>query len=331
MNRRHRVQYPNALYHVTSRGVRRGTLFEDDTDRRLFLNRIAGAVSRLGWLVYAFTLMSNHFHLFFRTPRPDLCQGMQWLLGGYARAYNRRHGLSGHVFEARFRCGVVEDETYAWTVSRYVHLNPVPALARHPNAWPWSSYPGYCDPARRLPWVCYDQWLEAWQGAFGGDALAGYRRYVESALPGCCPSPFDSAADGWILGSEQFVERIRGLISPASRQPSAKQARRIPTVSMPQIIGATCQVCELTPEQLRVRGRRTTPRAIVAYLARRHSAATHQDIAVHLGLSRPDSVPSLLQKVTRAVSEKRSPQLNCGSSLLQTLHRVCCLLNLPKP
>ena len=60
MNRRQRVQYPNALYHVTSRGVRRGDRYLDDIDRQRFMDRMGETVGKFGWLVYAFELMSNH-------------------------------------------------------------------------------------------------------------------------------------------------------------------------------------------------------------------------------------------------------------------------------
>jgi REP element-mobilizing transposase RayT len=182
MSRRHRVQYPDAIYHVASRGVNRADIFWDDEDRQCFLERMSQTVAKFGWLVYAFALMTNHFHWFFRTPDPDLCRGMQYLLGQYAGRFNRRHRRSGHLFQGRFRCKVIEDETYHWSVSRYVHLNPTPALAMHPAQWPWSSYPGFCDPSQRLPWVRYDDVLASWQGAFGGDLAVGYREFVEAGL-----------------------------------------------------------------------------------------------------------------------------------------------------
>lgn len=300
MNRRQRVQYPNALYHVTSRGVRRGDLYLDDVDRQSFMDRMGETVDKFGWLVYAFELMSNHFHLFFRTPQPNLCRGMQWLLGGYARSFNRRHGFSGHVLEARYRCGVIEDETYAWTVSRYIHLNPVGVLVDHPLHWPWSSYPGYCDPQRRVPWVQYDAFLNAWRGTWGGEPIQGYRRYVESALGETRRSPFEDAADGWILGGADFVGRIRQMISPNSRQPSALRARRTPLLTLPQIVSVTCEVCQTSPEQLQVKGSRHAARSIVALLARQHSGATLRELSQALGLQRPDSVPTLLKKAQHA-------------------------------
>jgi len=37
MSRPIRIEFPDALYHVTARGDRREDIFEDDQDRRTFL------------------------------------------------------------------------------------------------------------------------------------------------------------------------------------------------------------------------------------------------------------------------------------------------------
>jgi REP element-mobilizing transposase RayT len=318
MHRRHRVQYANALYHVTSRGVRRGDLYLDDVDRQGFLDRIGETVSKFGWLIYAFVLMTNHFHLFFRTPQPNLCRGMQGLLGGYARSFNRRHGYSGHVLEARYRCGVIEDETYAWTVSRYVHLNPDGVLVEHPLQWPWSSYPGYVDPRQRWPWVQYDAFLNAWQGTWGGNPSQGYRQFVESALGQTCRSPFENAADGWILGGEGFIRRIREMISPPSRQPSVLKARVVPPVTLPQIVATTCAACDIAPEQLQIKGSRHEARYLIALLARQHSGAPLRELARVLGLQRADSVTTLLRSAQRAPASADFRRL--AEEIRQRLH-----------
>ena len=82
-DRRLRVQYPNALYHVTSRGVLRRNIYRDDLDRETFFHWMERTVDKFGWPVYAIALMSNHFHLYFRTPDASLSRGAQYLLGGY--------------------------------------------------------------------------------------------------------------------------------------------------------------------------------------------------------------------------------------------------------
>jgi hypothetical protein len=165
--------------------------------------------------------MSNHFHLFFRTPQPNLSRGMQFLLGGYANWWNARHDFSGHVFQGRLHGFLVEDESYFWAVSRYGHLNPTPVLVARPEEWKWSTYIGYINPSARLPWVDYETLLNAWQGGFGeNNAVERYRHYVEQGLASGAPSPFDQAIDGWILGSEQFADRMRALVCPEDRRPS---------------------------------------------------------------------------------------------------------------
>src|SRR5436190_2013720 len=93
-----RIEYPNAIYHVLSRGDRREAIFKDDTDREGFLELLGRTCARTDWQVHAYCLMSNHFHLVLETPRANLGKGMQWLLGSYTQRFNRRHRLSGHLF-----------------------------------------------------------------------------------------------------------------------------------------------------------------------------------------------------------------------------------------
>jgi putative transposase len=135
-------------------------------------------------------------------------------LSRYANVWSRRHRFSGHVFQGRYRTELVEDETYLWTVTRYVHLNPVRGrLVEHPGRWTWSSYPGYAHRGPRLEWVAYDELLASWEGAFGGPDPAGsYRRYVTAGLLEPPESPWKEAYHGWILGSGEFIDRVKEMV-----------------------------------------------------------------------------------------------------------------------
>ncbi len=125
MPRRLRIQYPGAIYHVMARGNGRQDIVRDDADRDRLQQELGRAVGRCGWRVYAFVILSNHLHVVLKTPQPNLARGMQAFLSAYANASARRHRFCGHVFQGRYRAELVEDETYLWTVTRYVHLNPV--------------------------------------------------------------------------------------------------------------------------------------------------------------------------------------------------------------
>ena len=71
-----RIHYPDAVYHVTGRGLERRGIVRDDDDRGRWLDLLDRVASRRRWRVYAFALMGNHFHLFLRTPNADLSAGM---------------------------------------------------------------------------------------------------------------------------------------------------------------------------------------------------------------------------------------------------------------
>ena len=151
-----RIQFAGAIYHVMARGNGRQRLFHGDDDYQRMLEGLEKTVLRTGWEVFSFVWMPNHIHLFFRTPQPNLSRGMQYLLSGYANWYAKRHQRPGHLFQGRFKGELVEDESYFWTVSRYLHLNPVRGkrpLGAHPRDWRWSSYPGYAHKTARLDWM----------------------------------------------------------------------------------------------------------------------------------------------------------------------------------
>jgi REP element-mobilizing transposase RayT len=67
-----RIEFPGAVYHVTSRGDRREAIFDDDADRHAFLNVIAQATERFDAAILAYCLMDNHYHLVIHTRRGNL-------------------------------------------------------------------------------------------------------------------------------------------------------------------------------------------------------------------------------------------------------------------
>lgn len=83
MTRPLRLEFEGALYHVTSRGDRREPIFEDDEDRREWLNVLAEALDRFQATAYAYCLTGNHYHVVLRTHRPNLSRPMRHVNGVY--------------------------------------------------------------------------------------------------------------------------------------------------------------------------------------------------------------------------------------------------------
>ena len=122
-----RIEFPGALYHITSRGDRREPIYEDDEDRQAVLATLAEVVRRFNWSCYAYCLMTNHYHLVVGTPEGNLAKGMRQLNGVYTQASNRRHKRTGHLFQGRYMAILVDEDAYLLELARYVVLNPVRA------------------------------------------------------------------------------------------------------------------------------------------------------------------------------------------------------------
>ncbi|MGB5519520.1 MAG: transposase, partial [Gammaproteobacteria bacterium] len=81
MTRPLRIEFKGALYHVTSRGDGQESIYLDDTDRVSYLEVLRDVQNRFNWIIHAYCLMSNHYHLLIETPDSNLAKGMRHLNG----------------------------------------------------------------------------------------------------------------------------------------------------------------------------------------------------------------------------------------------------------
>ena len=154
MSRPLRLEFSGALYHVTTRGDRREPIFEDDEDRRGWLEILGQALERFDAKCFAFCLMPNHYHAVLETRRANLSRLMRHVNGVYTQRYNRRHDKVGHLFQGRFKAILVDRDAYFLEVCRYVDLNPVRArLVKSPLHWDWSSYRAHVGLENRPAWL----------------------------------------------------------------------------------------------------------------------------------------------------------------------------------
>jgi REP-associated tyrosine transposase len=226
-----RIEFPNALYHVTARGDRREPIVEDDTDRLTFFNVLAEVIERFNWRCHAYCLMTNHYHLVVETPEANLSKGMRQLNGMYTQATNRRHQRTGHLFQGRFKAILVDKESYLLTLTRYVVLNPVRAgMVKHPRQFAWSSYRAMVGLAPVPDWLETDGLL----ARFGARRTEARRRYAEFVLAGVkAESIWKGLRQQIYLGDEKFVERMQRKAKPQGDSLSIPRAhRRAPAPSL---------------------------------------------------------------------------------------------------
>ncbi len=302
MGRPLRIEFPGALYHVTSRGNARAAVFLEERDFARRVDWLRRAVETYGWQVHAYALMTNHDHLFVETPQPNLASGMQYLNGSYTSYFNRRHRRVGHLFQGRYQAVLVENEGHYHEISRYVHLNPVRAgMVPRPEDWLWSSYPGYHWVRRRLRWVTYKRVLRE----FGRDEIAARRRYRSFVAAGVrqpLDSPFNQAVHDMLLGSGGFVDRVRRLLDRREDDPGVPALRRLRSrPSLDWIIDVVSTRLGADASAW-MRGRRhdSMARSVAAYLARCRFGYSATVVADALGYAGPSSVAQAVRRIAPA-------------------------------
>jgi putative transposase len=128
------------VHHVTSRGDRREATYHDDVERECQLAILAQAPERFDTWLPSYCLMGNRFRVVLQTRRANLSRFMRHLNGVYTQAFNRRHGVAGHLFQGRFKAILVDCDSYLLALCRYVERNPVAAkLVKRVEKWKWSS------------------------------------------------------------------------------------------------------------------------------------------------------------------------------------------------
>jgi len=186
MPRPPREFYAGAYYHVSTRGNNRARVYVEGLDQYVFVRLLERSVDKYEWIVYAWCLMTNHYHFILRISEGGLSQGMSELNGSFGRWSNRKHGRCDHVFGRRFSAREIVSDSHLLEACRYVVLNPVRAgLCSHPAEWRWSSYRACAGLRTAEPFFARDALLDLVRSFYGTrntDTLAAYREFVEAGM-----------------------------------------------------------------------------------------------------------------------------------------------------
>lgn len=227
MSRPLRIEYAGAVYHVTSRGNEKKTVFKNDHDRETFLNTLQHVNKRYNWICHAYCLMTNHYHLLIETPEGNLSLGMRQLNGVYTQLFNKSHGRNGHLFQGRFKAIVIQKDSHLLEVCRYVVLNPVRAkMVAGPEAWKWSSYLATAGKAKAHPCLTTDWVLGQFSGK-RGKAEAEYRQFVTWGIGE--KTIWNEVRGQALLGEDDFVDALTGHLKKHKDIPDIPRNQRYST------------------------------------------------------------------------------------------------------
>lgn len=213
MPRSPRITIPSYPHHIIQRGNNRQAIFFAEDDYRFFLECLRQAKLKCSCRIYAYVLMTNHFHLLVEPPEVgDLGRFMQSVGRRYVRYINGTYQRSGTLWEGRFKSAAVSRDEYLMVCSRYIELNPVRAgLVNHPREYRWSSY---WYRALGIPDCLLDE--DPWYKGLGMNAEGrqkAYRDWVESRIKeGEWEQIRQATQRGRLIGRETFQKEIEAMV-----------------------------------------------------------------------------------------------------------------------
>lgn len=143
----------NGFYHVMLRGNRKQDIFQDDRDREHLNRLVAASLERYGSKLHAFCWMPNHLHLLIQVGEVPVHRTVHYFASLYAKYFNFRYELVGHLFQGRYRSRLVDTDGYFLQLMRYIHRNPLEGgLAEDVAQYRWSSMRAYLG-LERVDWL----------------------------------------------------------------------------------------------------------------------------------------------------------------------------------
>jgi hypothetical protein len=250
--------------------------------------------------------MSNHYHVLLETPRGNLRQILHHLNTGYSNYFNAKTGRAGHLFQGRYRAILVDKDTYAMELSRYIHLNPVRAhMVKDPLHYPWSSYKDYVGARRRWDWVKTD-WILGQISRNEKRARKGYRKFIGEGSKRAIRDPLEQVVNSTILGSEEFVEWV-------GEKWVGKRARHRDILSLRQL-SRWPGLSSIQREAERLFGKKAEDsRRVALYLSHRLSGQSLGEIGSHFG----GIGPSAVTQNTRRLEERLKEDANLSEKVNQ--------------
>ncbi|MEW6162909.1 MAG: transposase [Nitrospirota bacterium] len=307
MGRPLRIEYPGALYHITSRGNEKKEIFLDDHDREKFLEILEDYHERYGILIHSYVLMDNHYHLILETPKGNLLKVMHGINGGYTGYFNRGHSRVGHLFQGRYKGILVEKDAYLLELSRYVHLNPMRAkIVERPELYEWSSYPAYIGKQKQKSWMEYS-WVLSRFGRDKSMARRNYKEYVEEGLEGKIETPLKDLYAQVILGGKEFRENVRNMLKGQKLSDEIIEKKRFTEKRAPEeIIKEVAKTFGIKEGEVLNRGKNEEGRKIAIYLIQRYSGLSNKKIGEIFGGIHYSSISKISMRLKEQMARDKN-------------------------
>ena len=209
MSRPLRIEFPGATYHVESKAGSGNEVFRDEDDKKSFLNVLANVVARFGWLVHSYSVMNGSYRIILEVPKGNLSRGMRQLNGVYTQIYNKKHDLSGPVFQGRFKSILFEKKSFLLPLCKHVVSRDSDGQNFKYEGYKWSSYRATAG-EKTPPEFLHLADVLAFFGKEKTQSHKKYIKYVSESLGG--ESPLAKIKNQVLLGSPRFLNEMQPIL-----------------------------------------------------------------------------------------------------------------------
>jgi REP element-mobilizing transposase RayT len=310
MPRQARIDAPGALHHIIVRGIEKCNIFNDDIDRKRFVQRLGDILNASQTPCYAWALLPNHFHLLLKTSHTPIATIMRRLLTGHAVYFNRRHRRSGHLFQNRYKSILCQEDNYLLELVRYIHLNPLRANQvsglKNLDLYPYSGHSVLLG-HNKNDWQSVDETLKLF-GKKATKARKRYRKFVKKGVnqgrrPELVGGGLIRSVGGWhafraldrtdahfksderILGDSDFVEKV---LKKAEEKRERKYQLEAEGFTVDRVANRVASIMDLKTEDVWKKGKHpqiVKARSLLCYWAVHELGMTATELAIRIGLT----------------------------------------------
>ena len=298
-----RIEYPDAVYHVSNFSLDDKRAFPSDRYYEQFLSGIAEACARLNVEIHAYCLLRNQYHLIVKTPEGNLSRFMRQVDGLYTQNYQRLKRAEGSLFRGRYKAVLVQSENYLLPLSRYIHSK---VKTSELASYPFSSYRFFTRKANPPVWFNRIETQKQLKGPASKRAAA-YRKYVAAGVDDELAKFYGKKNLSSVMGDEKFRKSSRKKRSATAARGISRGANAKWRPSCKQITLAVAKRFKVTESSIykaaRGPGSKNIPRWVAMYLCQELSGVTLQHIAKLFKLKRYGTVSTTVGKLKKEIHE----------------------------
>ena len=279
MTRPLRLSFENAVYHITARGNRKEKIFYSDRDKSVFLDKIDEAFEKYSFICYSYCLMENHYHLFVKTPHANITDGMHYINASYTNWFKAKYKIVGVIFQGRYKSILVDKDNYALELSAYIHLNPLRAgMVKNIEQYKWSSYLEYIGVRMPIIGRLDTSFILSQVDNDLKQAAKKYKRFVLEKTD--MKSPLENSYKGIVLGSADFIEKIKEKIVSIGQKREITETKVIKSdlLKAEEIINKISEVFEIERNEIFRKGKGNIYRHLALYLIKKYSTLSLNEI-----------------------------------------------------